>query len=72
MFNRSATTTNDGMLFPHEVTTIFKVRVPSWSSAAEDRPPGDLRYFLNFGYDYGRDCFKVMYAETYMVVYLRE
>ena len=79
---RSAPTANSGMLSPHEV--FFAVRppmpvlpfckpachrVPRQSKKGRQARP---RYFLNFGYNHGSDCFKDMGMETGRTVYSRD
>ena len=81
-FNRSATTTNSGMLSPHEI--FFRGRPPMpvvpFCKPAYHRVPWQSKmdrqarpcFFLNFGYNHGSDCFKVMNAETRRIVHSRD
>ena len=81
-FNRSATTANAGMLSPHEM--FFGSRPPMpilpFCQPAYHRIPrhgklerqARLCYFLNFGYNHGRDCIKIMDAETGRIVHSRD
>ena len=78
-FNRSATTVNSGMLSPHEV--FFGSRPPMpvlpFCKPVYHRVPRQSKldrqarpwFFLNFGYNHERDCFKIMDAETGMIVH---
>ena len=80
-FNRSATTANSGMLSPHEV--FFGSRPPMvilpFCKPAYHRVTRQSKldcqarpcYFLDFGYNHGSDCFKVMDAETGRIVHSR-
>ena len=81
-FKRSATTANSGMLSPPEiffgsrppmpVLPLCKPaydRVPRQSKMDHQTPP---YYFLNFGYNHGSDCFKVINAETGRIVHSRD
>ena len=81
-FNCSATTANSGMLSPHEV--FFGSRPPMpvlpFCKPAYHRIPRQTKMdrqarpcvFLNFGYNHGSDCFKVMDAETGRIVRSRD
>ena len=81
-FNRSATIANSGMLSPHEV--FFGSRPPMpvlpFCKPAYHRIPRQTKmdrqarrcFFLNFGYNHGSDCFKVMDAETGRIVHSRD
>ena len=78
-FNRSMTTANSGMLSMHKV--FFGGRMPMpvlpFCKPAYHRvPPLSITdpqarpyLFLNFGYNHGSDCFKIMDAETGRVVH---
>ena len=81
-FNRSTTTANSGMLSPHEVffggrppmpvLPLCKPayhRVPRQSKIDRQVRP---RFFLNFEYSHGSDCFKIMDAEAGRVVHSRD
>ena len=81
-FIRSATTANRSMLSIHEV--FFGGRPPMpvllFCKPAYHRVPRQSKmdrqacpcFFLNFGYNHGSDCFKIMDAETGMIVYSRD
>ena len=81
-FNRSATKANSGMLSPYEVFFGSRPPMPVLPSCkpAYHRVPrqGKLDhqarqfYFLDFGYNHGSDCFKIMDAETGRIVHSRD
>ena len=81
-FNRSATTANSGMLSPHEVFIGSRPPMPllPFCKPAYHRIPRQTKmdrqarlcFFLNFGYNHGSDCFKVMDAETGRIVHSRD
>ena len=81
-FNRSATTANSGMLSPYEIFYGSHPPMPTlpFCKPAYHRIPrqGKLDrqarpcYFLNFGYNHGSDCVKIMDAETGRIVHLRD
>ena len=81
-FNRSATTANSGMLSPHEVFFGSHPPMPvlPFCKPAYHRVPRQSKldrqarpcYFLNFGYNHGSDCFKVMDTETGRIVHSRD
>ena len=77
-FSRSATTANSGMISPYEVffgdrplmlvSPFYKPayhRVPWQSKLDRQARP---RFLLNFGYNHGSDCFKIMDAKTGRIV----
>ena len=78
-FNPSATTANSDMLSPHKV--FFGGRPPMpvlpFCKPAYHRVPRQSKmdpqarpwFFVNFGYNNGSDCFKIINAETGRVVY---
>ena len=80
--DRSATTANSGMLSPHEI--FFGSRPPMpllpFCKPTYHRIPRQTKmdrqarpcFFLNFGYNHGSDCFKVMDAETGRIVHSRD
>ena len=81
-FNRSATTANGGMLSPYE---IFYGRRPPMPTLPFFKPAyhciprqgkldrqARLCYFLNFGYNNGSDCVKIMDAKTGRIVHSRD
>ena len=81
-FNRTATVGNDGWISPHEsfygsrpslpLLPFFQPayhQVPSQrKSDSRDRP----YYFLHFGYNHGRNCHKLLDAETGNIVFSRD
>ena len=81
-FNRSATTANSGMLSPYEV--FYGSRPPMPVSPfckpayhhvpRQGKPDRQARpcYFLNFDYNHGSDCMKIMDVETGRIVYSRD
>ena len=81
-FNRSATTANSDMLSPHEI--FFGSRPPMallpFCKRAYHRIPRQNKmdrqarpcFFLNFGYNHGSDCFKLMDVETGRIVHSRD
>ena len=81
-FNRSATTANDGMLSPYEIFYGSRPPMPTlpFCKLAYHRIPRHgkldrqawLYYFLNFGYNHGSDCIKIMDAETGRIVHSRD
>ena len=81
-FNRSASAVNDGWLSPHEMfygnrpplplLPFFQPvyhRVPRQHKSG---PRACLCYFLNFGYNHGHDCHKLLDAETENVIFSRD
>ena len=80
--NRSATTANSGMLSPYEIFYGSRPPMPTlpFCKPAYHRIPrqGNLDrqarpcYFLNFGYNHGSDCVKIMDAETGRTVHSRD
>ena len=84
-FNRSATTANSGILSPHEVFFGGRPPIPvlpvlPFCKPAYHRVPRHSKmyrqacpcFLLNFGYNHGSDCFKVMDAETERIVHSRD
>ena len=81
-FNRSAATANSGMLSPHEIFFGSRPLMPllPFCKPAYHRIPRQTKmdrqarpcFFLNFGYNHGSDCFKVMDAETGRIVHSRD
>ena len=81
-FNRSATTANSGMLSPYEIFYGSRPPMPAlpFYKPAYNRVPrqGKLDrqarpcFFLNFGYNHGNDCMKIMDAETGRIVHSRD
>ena len=81
-FNRSATTANGGMLSPYEIFYGSRPPMPTlpFCKPAYHRIPRQgkldrqarLCYFLNFGYNHGSDCVKIMDAEMGRIVHSRD
>ena len=81
-FNRSATTANGGMLSPYEIFYGSRPPMPTlpFCKPAYHRIPrhgklvrqARLCYSLNFGYNHGSDCIKIMDAETGRIVHSRD
>ena len=81
-FNRSATTANGGMLSPYEIFYGSRPPMPTlpFCKPACHRIPrhgkldrqARLCYFLNFGYNHGSDCVKIMDVETGWIVHSRD
>ena len=78
-FNRSATVVNIGVLSPQEISYEFRPPMPvlPFCKPAYHRilrwrkidPQARPCYFLNFGYNHGSDCFKIMDAGTGRIVH---
>ena len=81
-FNRSATTASGGMLSPYKIFYGSRPPTPTlpFCKPAYHRIPRQgkldrqarLYYFLNFGYNHGSDCVKIMDAETGRIVHSRD
>ena len=81
-YNRAATSVNDEWLFPHEIFYGSRPRLPllpflqpAYHRVPRQRktdPRARMCYFLNFGYNHGRDCYRLLDAETRRVAYSRE
>ena len=81
-FNRSATTANSCMLSPHEIFVGGHPPIPvsPFCKPAYHRVPRQSKmnrqagpcFFLNFGFNHGNDCLKIMDAETGRVVHSRD
>ena len=81
-FNHSATAANSGMLSPDEIFHGSRPPMPTlpFCKPAYHRAPRQDRldrqarpcYFLNFGYNHGNDCMKIMNAETGRIVHSRD
>ena len=81
-FNRSATTANSGMLSPYEIFYGSRPPMPTlpFCKPAYHGIPRQgkldrqarMCYFLNFGYNHGSDCVKIMDAETGRIVHSRD
>ena len=75
-------TSNDGWFSPHEIFYGSRPSLPllSFFQPAYHRVPRQrkseprvrLCYFLNFGYNHGRDCYKLLDAKTGKVVFSRD
>ena len=80
-FNRSATAANDGWLSPHEIfygnrppLPLLPFFQPAYHRVLRQRKSDSrarLYYFLNFDYNHGHDCHKLLGAETGKVVFPR-
>ena len=81
-FNRLATTANDGWLSPHEIfhgnrppLPLLPFFQPAYHRVPRQRksdPRAHLCYFLNFSYNHGHDCHKLLDVETGKVVFSRD
>ena len=81
-YNRAATSVNDEWLSPHEIFYGSRPRLPllpflqpAYHRVPRQRktdPRARMCYFLNFGYNHGRDCYRLLDAETGRVVYSRD
>ena len=81
-YNRAATSVNDEWLSPHEIFYGSRPRLPllPFLQPAYHRVPRQRKtdprtrrcYFLNFGYNHGRDCYRLLDAETGRVAYSRD
>ena len=81
-FNRSATAANDGWLSPPKFfygnrppLPLLRFFQPAYHRVPRQRksdPRARLCYLLNFGYNHGHDCHKLLDAETGKVVFSRD
>ena len=81
-YNRAATPVNDEWLYPHEIFYGSRPRLPllPFLQPAHHRVPrrrkteprARMCYFLNFGYNHGRECYRLLGAETGRVAYSRD
>ena len=81
-FNRSATSVNNEWLSPHEVfygsrppLTLLPFFQPAYHRVPRQRktdPRARPCFFLNFGYNHGRDCHRLLDEETGRVVSSRD
>ena len=81
-YNRAATSVNDEWLSPHEIFYGSRPQLPllPFLQSAYHRVPRQRKthprarvcYFLNFGYNHGRNCYRVLDAEMGRVTYLRD
>ena len=80
-YNRAATSVNDEWLFPHETFYGTRPRLPlllflqpTYHRVPRQRktdPRALMCYFLNFGYNHGRDCYRLLHAEAGRIDYSR-
>ena len=75
-FNRSTTAANDGWLSPHgdhPPLPLLPFFQPAYHHRVAQQRKSDPRsclcYFLNFGYNHGHDCLKILDAETGKVLF---
>ena len=78
-YNRAATSVNDDWLSPHEIFSGSLARLPllpflqpAYHRVPRQRktdPRARMCYFLTFGYNRGRDCYRLLDAEMGRVVY---
>ena len=81
-YNRAATSVNDGWLCPHDIFYGSRPQLPqllflqpAYYRVPRQRktdPRARMCYFLNFGYNHGRDCYLLLDAETGRVAYSRD
>ena len=81
-YNRAATSVNGEWLSPHEIFYGSRPRLPllpflqpAYHRVPRQRktdPRARMCYFLNFGYNHGRDCYRLLDAETGRVGYSRD
>ena len=81
-FNRAVSSANDGWLYPHEIfyenhpgLSLLLLFHPAFYRTPRQRKPeprARMCYFLNFGYNHGRDCYKLLGEETGKFVYSRD
>ena len=81
-FNRSASAANDGWLFPHGIFSgnrpplpllpFFQPAYHRVPRQHKSNPRAHLCYFLNFGYNHGHDCHRLLDAETGGGVFSRD
>ena len=81
-FKRAATSVKDEWLSPHEIFYRSRPRLPllpflqpAYHHVPRQRrtdPRARMFYFLNFGYNHGRDCYWLLDAETGRVAYSRD
>ena len=81
-YNRAATSVNDGWLSPLEIFYGSRPQLPmlfflqpAYHRVPRQRKTGPrarMCYFLNFGYNHGRDCHLLLDAETGRVAYSRD
>ena len=81
-YNRAATSVDDEWLSPHEIFYGTPLRLPllpflqpAYHRVPRQRktdPRARMCYFLNFGYNHGRDCYRLLDAETGRVAYSRD
>ena len=81
-YNRAATSVNDEWLSPHKIfygsrppLPLLPFLQPPYHRVPRQRktdPRARMCYFLIFGYNYGRDCYRLLDAETRRVAYSRD
>ena len=81
-YNRAATSVNDEWIPPHEIFYGSRPRLPllpflqpAYHRLPQQRktdPRARMCYFLNCGYNPGRDCYRLLDAETGRVAYSRD
>ena len=81
-YNRAATSVNDEWLSPHPIFYWGRPRLPllpflqpAYHRVPRQRkadPRARMCYFLNVGYNHGRDCYRLLNAETGRVAYSRD
>ena len=81
-YNRAATSVNGEWFSPHELFYESRPRLPllpflqpAYHCVPRQRrtdPRARMCYFLNFGYNHGWDCYRLLDAETGRVAYSRD
>ena len=81
-YNRAAISVNDKWLSPHEMFYGSRPRLlllpflqPAYHRVPRQQktdPRARMCYFLNFGYNHGRDCYRLLGVETERVAYSRD
>ena len=81
-YNRAATSVNDEWLFPHSSFYGSRPRLPllpflqlGYHRVPRQRktdPQTGMCYFIKFGYNHGRGCYRFLDAETGRVAYSRD
>ena len=81
-YSRAAKSVNDEWLSPHEIFYGSRPRLPllrflqlAYHCVPRQRktdPRARMCYFLNFGYNHERDCYRLLDAETGRVAYSRD
>ena len=78
-YNRAATSVNDEWFSPHEIfhgscprVLLLPFLQPAYHRVLRQRktdPRALMCYFLNFGYNHGRNCYRLLDAQTGRVAY---